>query len=246
MRQLTLAACIVYLAASVSAIVHANQVPADIARSVWDGVYTDVQATRGRTLYNQHCAECHGADLGGREGKALTGDTFWMSWRETTVADLLDYVSKNMPFSEDGSLAGTLSPSTYADIVAHVLQANGFPAGAAELTSASSAGARIMARDGPGELPASTLAQVVGCLERGTGRTWRVVKATRPERVTSGSQRPQSNAPLGNREFALMFVLTSLDKYVGSRVLVTGSLIGEGGVNGLNVSTVAPLAEKCE
>jgi hypothetical protein len=127
-----------------------------------------------------------------------------------------------------------------------MLETNVFPAGATELTAASSAGVRIMAKDGPGELPASTLAQVVGCLERGAGRTWRVVKATRPERAASAGQKPQGSVPLGTREFALMFVLTSLDKYVGYRVLVTGSLMGEGGVNGINVSTVSPLAAKCE
>jgi mono/diheme cytochrome c family protein len=99
------------------------------SRTVWEGVYTDAQATRGRGLYAQHCAECHGADLQGGEGKPLSGDRFWEDWQETSVDYLLGQISRNMPRSEDGSLKGTLGMPTYTDIVAHVLKTNGFPRG---------------------------------------------------------------------------------------------------------------------
>ena len=33
--------------------------------SIWDGVYSDAQATRGHTLYMQNCARCHGVNLSG-------------------------------------------------------------------------------------------------------------------------------------------------------------------------------------
>ena len=32
-------------------------------RTVWDGVYSDAQAKRGRELYSSKCLSCHGADL---------------------------------------------------------------------------------------------------------------------------------------------------------------------------------------
>ena len=35
------------------------------AKTVWDGVYTEAQAARGRSAYQQHCAECHGGSLEG-------------------------------------------------------------------------------------------------------------------------------------------------------------------------------------
>ena len=35
----------------------------DGAGSVWDGVFTDEQATRGEITYEQECATCHLADL---------------------------------------------------------------------------------------------------------------------------------------------------------------------------------------
>ena len=34
-------------------------------KSVWDGVYSDAQATRGKTAYSEQCASCHGPELTG-------------------------------------------------------------------------------------------------------------------------------------------------------------------------------------
>jgi hypothetical protein len=42
-----------------------------------------------------------------------------------------------------------------------------------------------------------------------------------------------------------MFVLTPLEAYLGHRVRVRGLLMGEGGVDGINVSTVESLTESC-
>ena len=238
-----LAALAVFLVAIVSGVL-AVQAPGP-RRTVWDGVFTTGQADRGRTLYAASCAECHGAALQGGEGTALGGDKFWADWGEQTVGDLVAYVSKNMPFSEDGSLAGTLSEGTYADIVAHILVANGFPAGAQELTLGSGAGVAIIRKDGPGELPATTLAHVVGCLApRASDGSWRLVKGSRPVRVATGAK-PDRAAALGEREYALKFVLTNLTKFVGHRISVTGLLLGAGGVDGLNVSTVESVADSC-
>ena len=44
---------------------------------------------------------------------------------------------------------------------------------------------------------------------------------------------------------ALKFVVTKLDALAGSRVAVNGLLIGEGGVDGINVTTVNRVAPKC-
>jgi mono/diheme cytochrome c family protein len=234
-----------YLLAFVS-VLRAGQAGAGAGRTVWDGVFTTEQANRGRTFFSASCAECHGGSLQGGEGKPLSGDQFWSDWRESTVGELLTYISKNMPYSEDGSLAGTLSPSTYVDIVAHMLERNGLPAGAQELTQASSVGVQIIKKDGPGELPASTLARVVGCLApRGADGSWRLVKATRPERAASGPAAAEIAVPLGDREYQLKFVLTPLDKLVGHRVSVTGLLLGDGGVDGLNVNAVKSVAATC-
>ena len=126
MRAIKVAALGLSLAACVSSLV-AGQPSGGQGRNVWDGAYTPDQATRGGISYSANCAECHGANLQGGEGKALRGDQFWSDWRESTVGELLTYISKNMPYAEDGSRAGTLSPGIYAEIVAHILEKNDLP-----------------------------------------------------------------------------------------------------------------------
>jgi hypothetical protein len=59
-------------------------------------------------------------------------------------------------------------------------------------------------------------------------------------------QAADDKAPLGDRAYALMFVMTSLDKFVGHRMSVRASLIGEGGAQGLNVTTIKSVSDTCE
>jgi mono/diheme cytochrome c family protein len=243
MRFLIRIGCVVFVAVCASTL--SAQAPAG-SRSIWDGAFNAAQAERGRILYAGSCAHCHGGNLQGGESTALNGDKFWTDWGERPLEDLLVYVSKNMPFSEDGSLAGTLPAGTYADIVAHLLAANGFPAGKDDLSASSVRGVQIVKKGGPGELPASTLAHVVGCLApRGADGTWRLVKGSRPVRAPSGGDKPDPNAPLGDREYALKFVLRSLTSFVGHRMSVTGLLLGDGGVEGLNVTTIDSISSNC-
>lgn len=104
--------------------------------SVWDGVYTDEQATRGKEQYEYTCASCHIHDLTGdsiKDVPALAGGDFLDQWKGKTVAELFEYMSTKMP--SDGP--GTLGAKIYADIAAYVLQANKFPAGKDPLNSDS-------------------------------------------------------------------------------------------------------------
>ena len=216
------------------------------SKTVWDGVYTDAQAARGRTAFQQHCAECHGGSLEGAEAVALKGDRFNLSWKESTVDRLFKQVSTNMPASEDGSLAGTLARGTYVDIVALVLQSNGFPAGSAELTPENAAGVAILAKSGPGELPHSASAQVVGCLTRVPPRAWKVTRGSKP--VRSGPlETPLDCVGHARRSRVPAAVRAgSLDKLENQRVLVTGRLEGEGGAKGINVSAVTSQGAACQ
>jgi S-disulfanyl-L-cysteine oxidoreductase SoxD len=232
-----------YVAATTAAILQARQAPG--AMSVWDGVFTAQQAARGQTQFMAHCAECHMANLSGGEGPALVGDRFWTTWQESTVAALFDRISKNMPFDDDGRLAGSLPKQTYIDVVAHILNSNGFPAGQAELTETSAVGVQIVRREGPTDLAAGTLVQIVGCLQQ-AGSGWRVVKATRPARSGAVTSAAAKTVPLGEKEFALKFVLTPLTRYIGHRVIASGTLLGTGGADGINVDLVNSVATTCE
>ena len=96
--------------------------------SVWDGVYTEEQATRGKDEYEYNCGSCHIHDLSGdsiKDTPALAGGDFLDEWGGKTVGELLEYMSTNMPADSRGSLA----KNTYADIAAYVLKVNTFPAG---------------------------------------------------------------------------------------------------------------------
>ena len=208
-------------------------------RTVWDGVYTDAQATRATGVFGATCAGCHTLTPDGN--RPLSGESFWQSNTQKSVAELLGYVSKNMPNGNGGSLA----QETYNDLVALILKSNGFPAGATELTPTSIAGVQIVSKDGPGELPANTLVRVVGCLVK-SGNEWTLTNATAPARTDKTAATPEdATVALGTRTIALKFVLTKLDSFVGQRMSVSGMLIGAGGADGLNVAVVNRVAATC-
>ncbi len=228
------------------------------SRTVWDGAFTADQAERGKAQYSASCARCHGGSLEGGMGRSLVGTTFLNKWREQSVAELLDYVSKNMPMGQTSTV--TLSPPVYADIVAFLLRSNDLPAGSTELNPASGTGVLIVPRTGStGELPATTLARVVGCLgPQASDKSWMLSNATRPERVktidppslvpssgaTGGSAPAASQG--GDRQYTLKYVLQPLAPLVGQRVAVVGILMGDGGVEGINVSTVTAVDSRCD
>jgi len=99
-------------------------------RSVWDGVYTEVQAQRGAVLFNNECASCHGATgEGGEMAPALAGPSFTANYDGLTVGDLFERSKTTMPVGREGQLSG----QAIADITAFMLKSNGFPAGEMEL-----------------------------------------------------------------------------------------------------------------
>jgi len=229
----------IFFAAAVIALSSVNA--AAQSKTVWDGVYTQQQAARGAASFMSNCSRCHSAEADA-ESRPLAGKAFWDSFRESTVDRLLDYVSRNMP---NGAGAGTLEASTYADLVAFILSRNDLPSGATELTKESATGVQIIAKTGPGELPTGTLVNVVGCLAPKEGGKWTLKSATTPERPNPQPGTDDAARPLGTRNFELKFVITSLDSFVGHRLRVRGLLMGEGGRDGINVTTTDSVAKTC-
>ena len=209
------------------------------ARTVWDGVYTDAQAARGLASFNQSCSNCH--SLSPQGNRSLTGDKFWEGFTQKSVGDLLTYVRTSMPNGNGGSL----SAATYNDLVALILKSNNFPAGASDLAPETVTNVQIIPKDGPGELPANVLVRIVGCLAK-SGSDWVLTNATAPVRVDKTGAVPEdATRALGNRTTTLKFVLTRLDSFAGQRMSASGLLIGPGGTDGLNVTTVVRVAETC-
>jgi hypothetical protein len=139
---LIVGACLVWVAAVVedaSARRQAGQEPAGRI-SVRDGVYSEPQASRGlkeytrscEKEYTRSCERCHGSDLTGNatdEVPALVADMFMFHWGGRTVQALYDRIRNAMPADAPGSL----DAPAYLDIVAYLLEANGFPRGPRDL-----------------------------------------------------------------------------------------------------------------
>jgi len=121
------------LTASLSySVLHARQEPvaAGASKTVWDGVFTAEQAERGAEAYKTSCSECHGGDLmGDGFAPALTGADFQGNWNDLSVGDLFERIRISMPPSGPSSV----TPAQKADIVAHLMNMNKYPAGQAEL-----------------------------------------------------------------------------------------------------------------
>ena len=102
-------------------------------RTVWDGVYTEAQAERGRERYRAICGYCHRDDLsgGGSEAgaPALRGPFFLNQWRDRPLVDLFVTIGTTMPQQDPDSLRAQV----VIDVVSYLLQQNGMPAGENEL-----------------------------------------------------------------------------------------------------------------
>lgn len=100
------------------------------SKNIWDGVYTDDQAARGKAQYNTSCSSCHMEDLSG-SGQALplAGDAFTDIWEGQSMADLLGLVQGTMPQDKPGSL----TPEAALDVISYIVQVNKFPSGKEEL-----------------------------------------------------------------------------------------------------------------
>ena len=104
--------------------------------------YTTEQAQQGKELYAQNCSKCHLENLkGAGTAPPLVGDVFVQDYY--TVGDLFSKVSMSMPADN----VHGLSTDAYADIVAYLLQSNGFRAGKESLPRDVKAMKSIALRD---------------------------------------------------------------------------------------------------
>jgi mono/diheme cytochrome c family protein len=100
------------------------------SKSIWEGIYTEEQATRGKALYSQECSSCHGGELtGGEMAPPLAGGEFMAGWDGLTVGDLFERIRISMPQNAPGSLSGQQN----ADILSFIFSASKFPTGTTEL-----------------------------------------------------------------------------------------------------------------
>jgi quinoprotein glucose dehydrogenase len=102
-------------------------------RTAADGVFSAPQASRGKATYGVFCAGCHADDLAGTNSgdsgaPPLKHDRFM---RGSTAGALYAKIKRSMPLDAPG----TLKDTDVLELVAFLLEANGFPAGAMDLPS---------------------------------------------------------------------------------------------------------------
>ena len=117
--------------------------------SVWDGVFTEAQAARGRDVYTGACGLCHGRRLNGapddpdmRSTPPLVRARFLREWEGRSLATLLAYTRLTMPEDNPASL----SDAEYVDVIAYMLSVGRMPAGNGELPTDSRRLAEIVIR----------------------------------------------------------------------------------------------------
>lgn len=128
------------------------------SRTVQDGVFSDAQATRGAALYTQRCAGCHGATLTGGTAPPLEGAAFRSKFRQEPLSALFIKIRYTMPPAADADAPARLTPEEGADLTAHVLKANGFPAGTTDFAATGAVTSTIGWPAAPAGEAAATLA----------------------------------------------------------------------------------------
>ena len=180
----------------------------DTAR-IWQGVYTEVQADRGKAAYDQHCIRCHGVDLGGtgRDAPQLKGERFQATFGTETVDRLFTKIRDTMP----QFLVSGLEDKIKIDIVAYILRTNGFPAGARELTTSSEelSAIQILRKGETPNVSNFSLVQTVGCLAKDTNDSWVLTSsaepaATRDDIPSAEALSAAAGKPLGTGRILLL------------------------------------------
>ena len=102
------------------------------ARTVWSGVFTADQAAQGKTVFENKCVTCHGAELnGGEMAPPLSGGMFVSNWNGQSLGDLFVRIHTTMPQNDPGSL----NNAEVTQVLAYILSFNQFPVGSAPLPS---------------------------------------------------------------------------------------------------------------
>src|SRR5215204_388012 len=94
-------------------------------RDATTGVFSREQAAAGKQLYRDVCSSCHLENLSGdTSAPPMVGDEFMSTWENKPLRALYSRIISTMPVDNPG----TLPEKTVVDIVAYLLEANGFPA----------------------------------------------------------------------------------------------------------------------
>ena len=199
---------------------------------IWQGIYTATQAERGKSTFNTACLRCHGADLSGTTAPALKGDRFQATWGGDTVEGLFGKIRDTMP----PNFGTVVDDQAKLDVVAFILQTNGYPAGSTELVidSPDLAASQILKKGEQATVQNFSLVQTVGCLTRENDK-WMLTRTAEPMTARDETPSPQAlasatNRPLGTKTFLLLSTKPfDPEKHTGQKMEARGLIYNEPG-----------------
>ena len=216
---------------------------------IWQGVYTAPQAERGKTVFESACIRCHGSDLAGTTAPALKGERFESSWGGQVVETLFTKIRDTMP----PNFGTILDDQAKLDIVAYILQTNGFPAGKSELVVGSSdlAAAQILKKGEQASVQNFSMVQTVGCLTSGPNNTWTLTSTSEPLPTRGDASADTGLAaalarPLGTKTFRLISIAQfQPESHKGQKVEARGLIYNEPGDERINLTSLRPTGTSC-
>jgi S-disulfanyl-L-cysteine oxidoreductase SoxD len=103
-----------------------------------DGIYTKAQADAAKPMFEKLCKDCHAFTVAEKKQEKdlpLGDEPFLKKWEGRSLDELLTVIVTSMP--NDGS--AVVNDEEALNLIAYVLQKNGFKAGASPLNKAGAA-----------------------------------------------------------------------------------------------------------
>lgn len=239
---------LVFVAVMTAGLVDRTVRAQENVKTVADGVYSELQATRGAASYDTSCSGCHRPDLGGANGPALRGERFARIFAGKDLKTLYTKIATTMP----RGAAASLGDAVYLDIVAHILRENGFPAGAGELSAEALSGLQVLPgrEKPPPPVGDFSYVEVVGCLNPGPDNTWLLSNASEPVALAvtgpAVRQTEVTDRPLGTHVFRLLDAMAyNPELHKGKKMYVKGLLIRLPGEQRMTISSLETIASSC-
>ena len=217
---------------------------------IWSGVYTTGQAERGKDNFEKSCSNCHNSDLNGSvRAPSLRGDRFMKNWENESANVLFVKLRDSMP----ATYPETVSNETKIDILAYLLQVNGFPAGKSELKLDPKELDDIqIVQKGEQAAPNFSLVRIVGCLSKSAANKWTLIRTTEPavikdDKPTPAALKEAAENTLGTGTFDLLNTVPfKPDSHKGQKAEARGLLYRDSARNALNLTSLETTGTACE
>jgi hypothetical protein len=171
-------------------------------------------------------------------------------WENGSVTSLFAKIRDTMPPNSPNDT----TEDAKIDVVAYLLQSNGFPAGLSELKPDVEAldAIEIVKKVQGSKAPNFALVQVVGCLAQGQNNAWVLTNTTEPvatkqEEPTPANLKDAEGKALGAQTFQLVSVGSfKPDSHKGQKMEARGLLYRDSSDARLNLTSLQTLGQSCQ